>query len=98
MRTIISGTCPVARGSIVGGSTPSASYAAENARSLRYETCHQGTPSAAPEAMILSSMSVTLRTIVTVEPECSSQRRSRSTARPERRWPMCGAACTVAPQ
>ncbi len=48
--------------------------------------------------MILSSMSVTLRANVTVEPECSSQRRSTSTARPERRWPMCGAACTVAPQ
>ena len=88
----------MARGSTVGGSTPSASYAAVNARSLRYATCHHGTPSAAPTAMILSSMSVTLRTIVTVEPRCSSQRRSTSIASPDRRWPMCGAPCTVAPQ
>jgi hypothetical protein len=83
--TIISGTWPVARGSMVGGSTPRASYAAPKARSFRYATCHQGTPSPAATARILSSMSVTLRAIVTAVPVCSSQRRSTSTASPERR-------------
>ncbi|CAM5643454.1 hypothetical protein SGRIM128S_01054 [Streptomyces griseomycini] len=47
--------------------------------------------------MILSSMSVTLRTNVTSRPRYSNQRRMMSKFSPERMCPMCGAACTVAP-
>ena len=43
IRVIISGTCPVARGSTSGGTQPSTVYARLNARSLRWATSHQGT-------------------------------------------------------
>src|SRR5688500_11754872 len=55
-------------------------------------------PSAADTLMILSSMSVTLRTNVTSLPNAISQRRSTSNETPERMWPTCGAAWTVGPQ
>ena len=41
-------------------------------------------------------MSVTLRTSVTSCRAARSQRRRTSNATAERRWPMCGGACTVA--
>ena len=42
-------------------------------------------------------MSVTFRQKVTRYPLASSQRISTSKHTAERRWPMCGGACTVAP-
>jgi hypothetical protein len=63
--TIISGTCPVARGSAVGGRQPRTSYAQLKARSLRAAISHQGTSSVSALRKILSSMSVTLRMNVT---------------------------------
>ena len=68
-----------------------------NARWLRSATIHGGTPSACAVRRILSSTSVTLRQKVTWYPDASSQRISTSKTTPERRWPMCGGACTVAP-
>ena len=94
---IISGTCPVARGSTSGGTQPSTSYAWLNARSFRCATSHHGTPSPAATRMILSSMSVTFRQNVTWYPLARSQRVSRSKTIPDLMWPICGGACTVAP-
>ena len=42
-------------------------------------------------------MSVTFRQKVTRYPLASSQRISTSKHTADRRWPMCGGACTVAP-
>ena len=68
-----------------------------NARWLRSATIHSGTPSACAVRRILSSTSVTLRQKVTWYPLASSQRISTSKTTAERRWPICGGACTVAP-
>ena len=57
----ISGMWPVARGSYVGGTQPSTSYAACSARSLAYARAHQSVPASSALTRILSSMSVTLR-------------------------------------
>jgi hypothetical protein len=88
---------PVARGSIVGGRTPRASYAALKARVLRSASAQVDVFSAAALMMILSSMSVTLRTHVTSYPEAISQRRSTSKATALRTCPTCGGDCTVGP-
>ena len=97
IKVIISGTCPVARGSTSGGTQPSTAYARLNARSLRWATSHQGTPSAAATRRILSSMSVTFRQNVTWYPLARSQRVRMSKTTPDLMCPMCGGACTVAP-
>ena len=69
-----------------------------NARWLRSATIGGGTPSACAVRRILSWMlSVTFRQKVTRYPLASSRRISTSKATAERRWPMCGGACTVAP-
>src|SRR4051794_9417260 len=58
---------------------------------------HHGSPASTALARILSSMSVTFRMSVTRLPDRRSQRTRTSNATAERRWPMCGADCTVAP-
>ena len=68
-----------------------------NARWFRSATIQGGTPSGWAVRRILSSMSVTLRQKVTRYPLASSQRIRTSKHTAERRWPMCGGACTVAP-
>ena len=57
----------------------------------------EATPSALAVRRILSSMSVTFRQNVTRYPLAVSHRSSTSKHTAERRWPMCGGACTVAP-
>jgi uncharacterized membrane protein len=54
--------CWVARGSYDGGRQPSVCSAAMISRSLRNDSAHHGSPASPDFAMILSSMSVTLRT------------------------------------
>ncbi len=95
--TIISGTCPVARGSTVGSKQSSAPYASVNIRWCRSEISHHGTPAVPATARILSSMSVTLRQNVTRYPLAESHRDRTSKATADRTCPMCGGACTVAP-
>ena len=58
---------------------------------------HGATPSACAVRRILSSMSVTFRQNVTEYPLACSHRFMTSKQTAERRWPMCGGACTVAP-
>src|SRR4051794_5127548 len=58
---------------------------------------HHGSPASTALARILSSMSVTFRMSVTRLPDRRSQRTRTSNATADRRCPMCGADCTVAP-
>ena len=99
MSVTISGTCPVARGSYVGGSTPRAVSAAAVSSSLRYDTAYQASPDSADLARILSSMSVTLRMSETSRPwPRVIHRRRTSNATAKRTCPRCGGACVVSPQ
>src|SRR6478672_11243125 len=98
MRATICGRWPVTRGSTVGRSTCTASYASSKARVIRADSAHHGSSLWAASWMILSSTSVTLRTKVTCSPRAISQRCSTSRATALRRWPTCGAAWTVGPQ